>query len=83
MFCFLFLQLTGFHREYAFLIHVAAHNGEDPKLPCRHCSETFASHRLLKEHAREQHADALFQCDQCPSMFINRTTLNAHILIHS
>ncbi|KAK4009927.1 hypothetical protein OUZ56_019070 [Daphnia magna] len=73
---------TTFHREYAFLVHKAAHKGEVPKLPCRHCSETFGSYKLLREHTRDHHADALYQCEQCPSMFANKTALHSHLQIH-
>ncbi|XP_057368967.1 zinc finger protein ZFP2-like isoform X2 [Daphnia carinata] len=73
---------TTFHREYAFLVHKAAHKGEVPKLPCRHCSETFGSYKLLREHTRDHHADSLYQCEQCPSMFANKTALHSHLQIH-
>ena len=72
-----------FHREYAFLTHMAAHKGEEPKLPCRYCPETFASHKLLKDHAKEQHAASMWQCDKCPRIFFNKTTLTSHILTHT
>ncbi|KAI9558623.1 hypothetical protein GHT06_015411 [Daphnia sinensis] len=73
---------TTFHREYAFLVHKAAHKGEVPKLPCRHCTETFGSYKLLREHTRDHHADSLYQCEQCPSMFANKTALHSHLQIH-
>jgi len=74
-------QLT-FHREYAYILHKAGHTGETPALPCAHCDAFFASLKLLRQHTKECHADALYSCDKCDGKFANKTSLYAHALIH-
>jgi hypothetical protein len=65
-------------------IHKAGHTSEEPKLPCRHCPETFGTIKNLKNHTKEKHADLLLQCEQCPGkLFKNKASLSNHMLLHT
>ena len=75
-------SLSGFHREYAFLVHEAIHKKEEPKLPCLHCPNILPSMKLLKEHNRKEHPESFFRCEQCPRFFTTKTNLDDHILTH-
>ena len=79
----MYIFSSAFSREYTFLIHEAAHRKEDPKLPCRHCPNTYPSMKLLKEHAKTEHLDKYHKCDQCPKVFAHKTNLEDHLLTNS
>ena len=50
-------------------------SGNQGKVECSHCPETFSDLTLMKKHNKREHR---FPCKRCPKTFKEKLTLNMH-----
>ncbi|XP_013773798.1 zinc finger protein 184-like [Limulus polyphemus] len=61
------------------------HNGISTGFPCTHCDKIFSKFGQLRIHQR-RHASkrsSKYQCKVCANSFVQRSSLNTHLRIHT